>query len=116
MLTLNINPICKASGIAHTYAWLTGKGFSHNVAHTIMSGKYRRPTLDMIEILCLLLNCVPHDILFWTPHKDADPNTALAALIPKEEKAFDWVQDMDKLSPDTLRALGERLKEIQGKK
>lgn len=116
MITLNITPICKASGIARPYAWLAAKGFSHNVAATIAGGKYRRPTLDMIEKLCLLFNCVPHDILFWSPDKGQTPDVALAALLPREEKAFDWVHDLETLPPDTLRMLGEKLKEIQGKR
>ena len=113
MLSLNIRGICKNSGITKPYAWLKSHGISHNAAHLILSGKHRQPTLNLIERLCLLLGCVPHDILVWTPDAKQQQDVPLAELLQKDELVFDWSTDLEKLSPATLRALGEQLKALK---
>ena len=76
----------------------------------ISSGEYLRPRLVYLEQLCILLKCVPHDLLTWTPAQDQSPDIPLAVLIPRKEDDFRWMQEMQKLPLDQLRALGEVVK------
>ena len=104
--------VVMASGILKPYAWLRQQGVAHNAAHMIISGKYRQPTLNMIEKLCPGLGCLPNDILVWAPDKDGPTDVPLAALLPKDEQMFDWMKDLENMPPELLRALGEKAKEL----
>ncbi len=106
MLTLNILPICKARSIRYPFAYLKKSGFAHSAAHQIVAGTLREPKLAHIEKLCILLECVPHDILEWTPGENQSLKIPLAALIPKKETGFEWMQELKNLPLEKLRELG----------
>ena len=53
----------------------------------LMEKKVRSISFDVLEKLCLALNCTPHDLLEWTPdnaNQDTEWNV-LRALKPKNE-------------------------------
>lgn len=67
MLKLNAKPIFAARGIVKPNAFLRSNGFTANTASDIVVGKVKVLNLKRLEVLCLLLNCTPHDLLEWAP-------------------------------------------------
>jgi hypothetical protein len=107
MLTLNILPICEAKGIKQPFPFLIKAGFPNTAAYQIASGHCIQPKLAHVEKLCLILGCMPHDLLQWVPDKGQTKEVPLAALIPKQEVPFNWMDELQKLPLEKLRAMSK---------
>lgn len=112
MLYLNLNPVLRLRGIEKPYSFLVRSGFSNHTAHYLLSASPRAIRLDHLEKLCLLLKCVPNDILGWKPDPDTlfDVNTPLKNLVFNESSSFDLKSTLMNLPINELRSLSEKLR------
>ena len=87
MLKLNIERLFTIRGISKPISFLTKNGFSYTTAHRLVKGEMIRYDNDIIEKLCISLNCTPNDLFEWQPKKDAEGHRAaeLSKLIRKNE-------------------------------
>lgn len=75
MLYLNINRVMRLRGIGQSYKMLVKNGFVPATARKLVKNELRRVDLDVIERLCLTLNCTPNDLFAWQPSSDqANPD------------------------------------------
>lgn len=73
MLKFNMKRVFQARGIERPYSFLVRAGFSPNHATRVVNGRVKQLNLDDIERLCVLLKCMPNDLLEWTPGKNFIP-------------------------------------------
>lgn len=111
MLFLNLNPIFRLRGIEKPFSFLIRSGFTNHTAHYLLSASPRSIRLDHIEKLCLLLKCVPNDILNWNPDPEGqtDENTPLNILRNNESFSFDLKKALMNLPIGELKSLSEKL-------
>lgn len=86
MLKLSARHLFAAKVIERPQSFLRNNGFSPSTANDIVTGKIKNFKLDVMEKLCLVLNCTPHDVLEWEPDaKITEPNKfELSALIKEK--------------------------------
>ena len=93
--------------IPNPYKMLIKNGFVPATARKLVNNELRRVDLDVIEKLCLTLNCTPNDLFAWHP-SDSQANPDAQALIKLKR---DQQQDVAKL----LAALPlEKFDEVAG--
>lgn len=111
MLYLNLNPVLRLRGIEKPFSFLVRSGFSNHTAHYLLSTSPRAIRLDHLEKLCLLLRCVPNDIIGWRPDPDTfiDDNTPLKNLRDNESSSFDLKSTLMNLPLNELRSLSEKI-------
>lgn len=87
MLKLSARHLFAAKVIERPQGFLRNNGFSPSTANDIVTGKIRNFKLDVMEKLCLVLNCTPHDLLEWEPEASiTEPNKfELSKLIRQKE-------------------------------
>lgn len=86
MLIINLTGIFSARGITSPATYLRKNGFSYDTARSLSTSQMFRPSLSVIERLCVLLNCTPNDILEWIPEKDKSYGEDFALNSLKREK------------------------------
>lgn len=111
MLYLNLKPVFRLRGIEKPFSFLIRSGFTHHSSHYLLSSYPRVIRLDHIEKLCLLLKCVPNDILGWTPDTDVqiDESTPLKILNNENINSFDLKEKLMNLPLNELKSLSEKL-------
>jgi DNA-binding Xre family transcriptional regulator len=67
MLKFNFKPMFDARGIDKPVGYLRKLGVSPYTASYIKHNKVKTLSLDVVERICLWLNCTPHDLLEWVP-------------------------------------------------
>lgn len=93
MLYFNIKRVMQLRGIGEPYKMLIKNGFVPATARKLVKNELRRVDLDVIEKLCLALNCTPNDLFAWQP-SSAQANPDAQALIKLKR---DQQQDLAKL-------------------
>ena len=74
-------------GISSPLVYLRQNGLTRFQIHRLMHKDWRSISMDVLEKLCLALNCTPNDLLEWTPdfaNQDAE-STTLRMLKPQPE-------------------------------
>lgn len=93
--------------IANPYRMLIKNGFVPATARKLVNNELRRVDLDVIEKLCLVLNCTPNDLFAWQPSQSQANPEAQALIKLKRDPA----QDVSKM----LAALPlEKFDEVAG--
>ena len=94
MLRFNIQRICKARGIDRPFMYFKNHGYSVSTATRLSSDAKQNFSLDTVESLCVLFQCLPNDLLEWTPSKDVhvETNHPLNAL--RREQKIDTVSQL----------------------
>lgn len=110
MLKLNLSPIFKARGIRKPYTFLRNHGFTHNIAHKLMSGTSRECRYDHIERLCRAVLCTPNDLFLWIPDKDVvyPDNLPLNGLKNKPE-GVDIQKELSTMTLEEIREFNKRV-------
>ncbi len=87
MLKLSAKHLFAAKVIDRPQGFLRNRGFSQSTANQIVTGNISQIKLKMLEKLCLVLNCTPHDVLVWEPDETLkEPEKfELSALIKQKE-------------------------------
>ncbi len=107
MLYLNINRVMRLRGFSDPYKTLVKNGFVPVTARKLTKNELRRVDLDVIEKLCLTLNCTPNDLFAWQPSQSQANPEAQALIKLKRDPA----QDVSKM----LAALPlEKFDEVAG--
>ena len=107
MLQYNFSRMFIAKGVDKVFTFLTEAGFSKEFATKIKNNRTKRLSVDMLERLCLALNCTPNDVMEWHPTPDTNVNDKHALY---QLKRMDKVMDISK----TITTLPlEKLKELE---
>lgn len=81
MLEYAIGQYMQAKGIQYMVPYLQKKGFAYHAARHAISNKHTGMRLDVVEKLCLALDCTPNDILIYRPSsKDVPEDHPLRSL------------------------------------
>lgn len=116
---MNVSPVFIARGIDRPTAFLRKNGFTSTTANDIVMGKVKVLNLKRLEELCLLLNCLPHDLLEWKPdEKLNEPNKFELYKLSKERKTVVLSEELRKLPLEKVeeiyRFVDEKKKEVDG--
>jgi DNA-binding Xre family transcriptional regulator len=114
MLVFNLTNIFQARGITNPAGFLRKNGFSYDSAHRFSSAQMVKPSLVLIERLCIVLNCTPNDILEWRPDEGASykDNLALAGL-KKEKKEYNYLKMIKDLPLEKIDAIEKVINEMK---
>jgi DNA-binding Xre family transcriptional regulator len=117
MLYINLHPLFKARGIDKPHTFLVKAGLPSSTAHKFLSGEYRAPRLDNIELICRALHCTPHDILIYSP----DNNNPLPPQHPlhklnRQATDFNLHETFKNLPIEQLNQLSDILNKLNEKK
>ncbi|MBK7498904.1 MAG: helix-turn-helix transcriptional regulator [Ignavibacteriales bacterium] len=114
MLVFNLNSIFQARGITNPAGFLRKNGFSYDSALRFSSAQMVKPSLVLIERLCIVLNCTPNDILEWKPDEGVNykDNLAIAGL-KKEKKEYTLMKKLKDLPLDKIDAIEKMISEIK---
>lgn len=111
MLTIDLKRISRIKGIAKPYAFLTANGFTHHVAHTLVSGTGKAIRFDHLEKLCRAFHALPHDLFDYKP-TGRGLNPANDVLLPLRKKPIE-TKDLNSLiaalPPDEILNLSAEL-------
>lgn len=114
MLVFNLTNIFQARGITNPAGFLRKNGFSYDSAYRFSSSQIIKPSLVLIERLCIVLNCTPNDILEWIPDEGASYKENLALiLLKKEKKEYTLLNKLKDLSLDKINEIEKMLAEIK---
>jgi DNA-binding Xre family transcriptional regulator len=114
MLKFNFKSVFAARGIQSPTGFLRKAGFSPYTASYVATGKVEKLNLKLLERLCILLNCTPHDLLEWVPdEKLGDPNRFELSRLAGERKILPL---QDELSGLTLGKVEEVKRFIEEKR
>ncbi len=82
MIQYNFQRLFTIKGIIKPFAFLVKAGFSHNFATKVKNNRVNRLNLDLLERLCIALNCSPNDLMEFIPDNDKqlNPNHPLFSL------------------------------------
>ena len=69
MLQYRFDKIFMIKGILNPFSFLRNAGFSDSFATKTKNNRINRLSLDMLERLCISLECTPNDLLEYTPEK-----------------------------------------------
>ena len=106
MLRFNFATIFAIRGITNPKAYLRQAGFSYDTAESIADSSLRRMNLDVLEKICAVLNCTPHDVLEWNPDKGVSyPDVYALNTLKKEKKEFKIARLLKKLPLEKLEEL-----------
>ncbi|QQS34937.1 MAG: helix-turn-helix domain-containing protein [Ignavibacteriales bacterium] len=116
MLKFNFKSVFAARGIQSPTGFLRRAGFSPHTASYIATGKVEKLNLKLLERLCILLNCTPHDLLEWVPDtKLADPGRFELSKLAGERKVHSLQDDLSELTlgkvEEVKRFIEEKRKE-----
>ena len=105
MIHLHLAPILQARAISKPFAYLRGKGFTHNAAHRLLNDPIVL-NLHYLEQLCVLLNCSPNDILLYTPSADSNlPASHPLQKLKAKPAAGNIISELRSLPPEALEKL-----------
>ncbi|MBN2637764.1 MAG: helix-turn-helix transcriptional regulator [Bacteroidales bacterium] len=96
MLQYNFNRVFKARGIEKPYRFLHHAGISSNLASKISKNEVHRLDLNIMERLCIILNCTSNDLLEWIPEENTNiPADHALRLLEKPEKEIDFTRKLN---------------------
>lgn len=116
MLKLNCQKVLNSRGIHDHRGHLRQNGFTYHKIYRITGNKRLRTiSLDVLEKLCLTLNCTPNDLMDWTPDKGEQDTelTALQALKPGINADYNTL--LSRLPFDKLSEIVKAVSETQKK-
>ena len=115
MLSYNFKPILELRGVTKPFGYLRKNGFSQNLSYRITSENTGSLHLKVVERLCKLLNCTPHDALVWKPDKPADdnPKHPLYFLKKDSSESYNIIKTMGKIPVSEAKRLIEDMKTIK---
>src|SRR5436853_263631 len=67
MLYIDVEKACNNKGIEDARKWLIRNGLSHPAAWRLLRNKQESVNLEVLERLCLSLNCTPNEFFSWKP-------------------------------------------------
>ena len=119
MLKLNAAPMFAARGILKPNAFLRKHGFTANGASDVVTGKVQKLNFKRMEQLCLLLNCLPHDIMEWTPDEGVtEPKKFELSKLMRETRVVVLSEELKGLPLDKIREvysfIEEKKREVGG--
>lgn len=116
MLKLNCKKVIDSRGIHDHLGHLQQNGISRHLAHRLIDKVTQRISLEILEKLCIALNCTPNDLLEWTPDKNNKETewTAMSALKPKPQNANMSIL-LSRLPFDKLNEIVKAVNETQKK-
>ena len=89
MLRFNLKPIFAARGIDKPNGYLRKHGFNSNMASRIVTGNLKELNFNKVEVLCMILNCTPHDFLEWVPDASVtEPSKFELSALVKEKNVM----------------------------
>lgn len=96
MLHYHFDRIFKARGIEKPFTFLVSAGISRQFASKIYNNKVKRLNFDVMERLCVLLNCTPNDFMEWIPDKNTNvPEDHALRMLEKPDKPIDFTQKLN---------------------
>ena len=112
MLYYNFKTILELRGITKPFGYLRKNGFSQNLSYRISSGETGSLHLKVVERLCKLLNCTPHDALVWKPDKPADDNPKHPLYFLKKDlsESYNIIKTMGKIPVSEAKRLIEDMR------
>ncbi len=114
MLVFNLTNIFQARGITNPAGFLRKNGFSYDSAMRFNSSQMLKPSLRLIEKLCILLNCTPNDILEWIPDEGANYADNLAINnLKKGKKEYNYLKMIKNLPLEKIDAIEKMINEIK---
>ena len=114
MLVFNLSNIFQARGITNPAGFLRKNGFSYDSALRFSSAQMVKPSLVLIERLCIVLNCTPNDILEWIPDDGVSYKENLALiLLKKEKKEYTLLNKLKDLPLDKINEIEKMIGEIK---
>ena len=115
MLSYNFKTILELRGVTKPFGYLRKNGFSQNLAYRITSEDTGSLHLKVVERLCKLLNCTPHDALVWKPDKPADDNPKHPLYFLKKDLAesYNIIKTIGKIPVSEAKRLIEDMKTIK---
>ena len=112
MLAYNFDRIFKARGIVKPFSFLVKSGIPDKIATKLKNNNIRRLELNMLERLCVLLNCTPNDLLEWTPDEDFSGNDDHPLNeIRKSADAVDIVKTLNTVPLNKLKEIEQLINE-----
>lgn len=112
MLKYNFDKVFKARSIERPFTYLRKAGFSDNFATKVKNNRVNRLNLDLLERLCLRLNCTPNDFMEWTPSKDENiDNKCALHELKRTDIILDLTRSLNLLSLSKLEEIERIIKE-----
>ena len=108
MLRYNLGKIYKIRGIIKPFAFLKKNGFTPNQAARYSKDIVMGMRTELLERICLILNCTPHDIMEWIPEKgDRVPADHALYELNKNTGKLDFLDSIHDLPLDKMAEIGE---------
>ncbi len=112
MIHFNFDRVFKARGIDKPFTFLLHAGFSRSFASKINNNKAKRLDFDIMERLCLVLNCTPNDFVEWIPDKDTSvPANHALRLLEKPEKEIDFTSKLNAIPLGKMKDISNLIDE-----
>ncbi|MBS1796087.1 MAG: helix-turn-helix transcriptional regulator [Acidobacteria bacterium] len=113
MLYFDIVRLMEMRGVDKPFAFLKKIGFSNETASKIVQNRLMRVSPELIEALCLALNCTPNDVFGWRPSKlqMVPENHALQKLNRRENRSFN--QMVNDLPLEKMGRLAEMIDQLK---
>lgn len=109
MLKYNFAKVFKARSVDRPFTYLRQAGFSDNFATKVKNNRVKRLNLDLLERLCLSLNCTPNDFMEWSPDKDQmDYKDSALNELKRADKILELTRSLNLLPLSKLEVI-ERL-------
>ncbi len=118
MFKFHIKPLIKAKGFKANTQFLKSRyGFSHYNSVKLMNGDARTLNLDLLETMCINLNCTPNDLINYTP----DPKLILPPdhelhKIKKSDSLWNPIEHLKMLAPEDINEITKFIQEYKQKK
>lgn len=113
MLRYNIQRMIHARGILKPFAFFTKAGFSSTFANKLKNNRVTRLDPQMIERLCLALNCTPNDLMEWEPDEGAPVEEGYALnRIRINKKALNITKTLHSVPLDKLEKIEKLIQEL----
>jgi DNA-binding Xre family transcriptional regulator len=112
MLKLSVTPLLRSKGIKHFTPYLQQKGFSYHTARNIVGNKLASFNLNVIEKLCMVLECTPNDIVHFSTSSDAVPTNHPLRALNMERYHNDITEGVQQLNTAEVAELKEALRNI----
>lgn len=110
MLKLSVMPLLHARGVKNKTAYLQKMGMSYHAARYIVGDHMHSFNLQVVEKICLALDCTPNDLLFFVPSSQDVPKTHPLHSLHKDRFRDELAEGVQQLSPTELELLKEQLR------
>lgn len=113
MLYYDIKRLLALRGIERPRTFLMKNGFGSQTADNFMKNKVLYIKPQMIEKLCVLLNCTPNELFSWKPDAEPAPENHPLKPLYRDKPAKSIAQLVRDVPAEKLGRLEELINELK---